>query len=126
MTQTTLDAALEYLDRGWSVIPIKNGTKVPPFSWKEFQYRLPTEDEIYKWFDGTDYDIAVVCGSVSNLVVLDTDDQQATDHAKAMGWDRTPYQVKTSKGYHFYFSSDEKIQKGKVKDKDMEAALKVA
>jgi hypothetical protein len=122
MTQTTLDAALEYLDRGWSVIPIKNGTKVPPFSWKEFQYRLPTEDEIYKWFDGTDHDIAVVCGSVSNLVVLDTDDQQATDHAKAMGWDRTPYQVKTSKGYHFYFSSDEKIQKGKVKDKtDLQA-----
>lgn len=123
MTQTTLDAALEYLDRGWSVIPIRAGQKSPALpSWKEFQYRLPTEEEIYEWFDGTTNDVAVVCGSVSKLVVLDTDNQDATDYVRSQGWDRTPYQVKTSKGYHFYFSTNEKIQKGKIRDKtDLQA-----
>ena len=29
MTQTILDTALEYLDRGWSVIPIRKGQKSP-------------------------------------------------------------------------------------------------
>ena len=123
MTQTTLDAALEYLDRGWSVIPIRAGQKSPALpSWKEFQYRLPTEEEIYEWFDGTTNDVAVVCGSVSKLVVLDTDDQEATDYVRSQGWDRTPYQVKTTKGYHFYFSTNEKIPKGKVRPKtDLQA-----
>ena len=78
MTQTILDTALEYLDRGWSVIPIRKGQKVPAIAWKEYQHRHPTEDEIYSWFGNNDYDIAVICGKISKLVVVDTDDEEAT------------------------------------------------
>ena len=74
----TLEAALEYADRGWSVIPIRAGTKLPAISWKEYQLRHPTEDEIYKWFENTNNDIAIICGTISKLIVVDTDDAEAT------------------------------------------------
>ena len=122
MTQTILDTALEYLDRGWSVIPIRKGQKVPAIAWKEYQHRHPTEDEIYSWFGNNDYDIAVICGQISKLAVVDTDDEEATKLAKEKGWDRTPYRVKTRKGFHFYFFNDTHIQKGKLHDKiDLQA-----
>ena len=117
MTEETLSAALEYIDRGWSVIPIRAGTKKPVRGWKEYQDRQPTEAECIGWFENTDHDIAIVCGRVSNLVVVDTDDDTATKLAADQGWDRTPYRVKTRKGYHYYFSTDTRIQKGKIADK---------
>ena len=122
MTEATLSAALEYIDRGWSVIPIRAGTKKPVIGWKEYQDRQPTEAECIEWFENTDCDIAIVCGRVSNLVVVDTDDETATKLAADQGWDRTPYRVKTRKGYHYYFSTDTRIQKGKIADKvDLQA-----
>ena len=40
---TMLDAALEYLDQGFSVIPVKRSDKRPYVKWEEFQHRLPPE-----------------------------------------------------------------------------------
>ena len=37
--------ALEYLDRGWSVIPV-HPTKIPAIVWKEYQSRRATKEEI--------------------------------------------------------------------------------
>ena len=118
----TLEAALEYADRGWSVIPIRGGTKLPAISWKEYQLRHPTEDEIYKWFENTNNDIAIICGTISKLIVVDTDDAEATKLAAKNGWDKTPYRVKTRKGFHFYFSTEHKVRKGKLAEKiDLQA-----
>ena len=64
----------------------------------------------------------MICGKISKLVVVDTDDEEATKLAKEKGWDRTPYRVKTRKGFHFYFFNDTHIQKGKLHDKiDLQA-----
>jgi DNA-binding transcriptional regulator YiaG len=63
-----------YLSLGFSVIPIKEG-KLPAVAWKEFQTRRPTRQELMKWFFGTGWGMAIVCGNVSgNLVRLDFDD----------------------------------------------------
>ena len=61
MTKTKLDAALEYLERGWSIIPIKPEGKRPAIKWREYQDRLPTEDEVNGWWgQWPNYDIAIV------------------------------------------------------------------
>ena len=118
MSRETLDTALEYLDRGWSFIPIRHGQKNPAVnSWKEYQYRHPTEQETYEWFENTNHDIAVICGKISGVVVVDTDNAEATEEARRKGWDKTPYKVKTKKGYHYYWSTDQVIGKGKLTDK---------
>jgi hypothetical protein len=76
-----LEAARHYVGLGLSVIPIRaDGTKAPALgSWKEYQRRLPREDELEEWFaNGHALGVAVVCGEVSrNLEVLDFDSDAA-------------------------------------------------
>ena len=75
MAKTHLQHALEYLGQGWSIIPIKAGTKLPNLSsWKEYQTRLPTEDEVIAWWKKSPKDnIALVCGEISGVIVVDID-----------------------------------------------------
>jgi hypothetical protein len=52
-----LDAALEYIGLGWSLIPIEGGKKTPPkrFGWKQYQKSAPTESELCGWFFPLDW-----------------------------------------------------------------------
>lgn len=98
-----LNAALEYLDRGWCVIPIKPDTKRPSIKWLEYQSRLPTEAEVTEWWTTwPDYEIAIVTGALSGFVVVDCDNEDALHAAYDAGM-RSPVRVKTKRGMHFYF-----------------------
>lgn len=44
-----LENALKYLEKGFSVIPIKPNKK-PYISWEEFQARRATREEIIEWW----------------------------------------------------------------------------
>jgi len=68
--------ALEYAAAGLSVVPLKlDGSKSPAIgSWKEYQSRIATSDEIRGWFNHQLCGIGIVTGAVSNgLEVLDFD-----------------------------------------------------
>jgi len=73
-----LDSALKYISKGLSVIPISGevGKKNPLIpTWKNYQKRLPTEEEVTSWFrQWPDAKLAIICGEVSGGVsVLDID-----------------------------------------------------
>lgn len=73
-TSTTENAALDYLGRGWSVIPIRERAKRPAIAWKAYQHNYATEKTIHDWFRRSpDYNVAVVTGALSGLVVVDVD-----------------------------------------------------
>lgn len=102
----TLDAALEYLDRGWAVIPIAAETKTPHIKWGVYvdEGRLPTEEEVITWFQRwPDASVAILTGPLSNLVIVDCDNQEALEAAEEHGLTRTPVKVRTKKGWHFYY-----------------------
>jgi hypothetical protein len=69
--------AQQYLRAGLCVLPAFGAEKRPALTeWKQYQERLPTEDEIQKWFKGNDPDAAccLITGAVSgNLELLDFD-----------------------------------------------------
>ena len=74
MTGTTEQAALDYLARGWSVIPVRERAKRPAVPWKRYQRKCVTEKTLHDWFRRSpDFNVAIVTGGLSGLVVLDVD-----------------------------------------------------
>lgn len=90
-----LSEALQYLHRGWAVVPvhgIRSGSctcgrrdcpapgKHPRIRWEPYQWRAPREEDVEAWFHRwPDSNIAVVTGGTSRVVVLDVDPRNGGD-----------------------------------------------
>jgi hypothetical protein len=74
-----LEAALDYYERGFSLVPQVAGDKKPCIPWKPYQDRRPTRYEIESWFSDEfpDAGIALILGPTSGLLVVDVDGQEA-------------------------------------------------
>jgi hypothetical protein len=71
----TLAWARFYVDLGLCPIPAAYGEKRPSINWRAYQTQKPGEEEIERWFNRGQVNVAIICGQVSNnLVVLDFDD----------------------------------------------------
>jgi hypothetical protein len=99
-----LDYAQLYLSRGFSVIPVAKGTKRPALvSWKEFQERHATDEELTAWFgNGNQNAIGIVTGVISGIAVVDLDSPEAVEFSMSHNFPSAPL-VKTGKGYHAYY-----------------------
>ncbi|MFL6420086.1 MAG: bifunctional DNA primase/polymerase [Nitrososphaeraceae archaeon] len=79
----TLAFALEYVQQGISVIPLKPGTKIPLLgSWEPYQRKLAPNEQIEVWFSNghAENNIAIVTGKISSVFALDIDGEEASDH----------------------------------------------
>lgn len=113
--QYILDAARSYVKAGLSVIPVRaDGSKAPPFAWKQYEKRRATEDELAHWFSGKDpIGIAIIGGMVSGgLEMVDFDDpaliEPWTDLVRSMRpelIDSLPHILTPKGGAHFYFKA---------------------
>lgn len=102
LSLTKLEWVDYYVGKGFSVIPLKRDKK-PAIPWKEYQERMPTREEFVLWFtDGSNYNIGIVTGKISNVVVVDFDSKQGLTFAKKHNFPLTPI-VETARGHHFYF-----------------------
>ncbi len=73
------------------------------YEWKEYQERLPSMEEVTRWFtQNPSANIGIITGKVSNLVVFDLDSEEAEKYAKNLGGFPVTARVKTSKGWHVY------------------------
>ena len=109
-----LEAALAYARSGFSVIPHKPRSKSPMVTWKEFQERHATEDEIRGWWGRCpNANIAIVTGTISGLVAIDLDgtEGRASLGTVLNGFEITAPVIQTSRGHYLYF----KHPGGKVK-----------
>lgn len=110
-----LPVAINYLQKGLSIIPVGIDKK-PLVKWQEFQNRLPTLEEIHKWFGthenkkdsvavpnfkpGEVSGIAIVTGKLSNLSVVDVDVHKG---GKTDGLPPTLVSKTQSGGWHYYY-----------------------
>lgn len=113
----TKKTALELLNAGWSVIPIKpNGSKAPAVpAWNPYRTKKATTEEIHAWFDRVPTPgIGLVCGAISGVIVIDFDAPGLFDEWRTIVEDVAPglldhcVIVQTPKGYgrHVYARRD--------------------
>lgn len=99
-------AALGYKNIcNFSVIPVGNDKK-PLISWAEYQKRQATDDEIKKWW--TDFpkaNIGIVTGKISNLAVVDIDNEEGKEAIQQYIPDSLvmPVAITAGGGQHLYF-----------------------
>lgn len=112
-----LEWAKKYKDKGFSVIPITLKEKFPAIeSWKEYQNRHATNDELEKWFgNGSRNNIGIVTGGISGIAVLDFDSKEAIQYSKDLKFPETP-SVKTNKGFHYYYEYKEGVRNFQKRD----------
>jgi len=75
-----LEAALNYLQRGFSVIPIIPGEKRPLIKWEEFQKRRASRNELVSWWSNApNANVGIVTGTISGVDVVDIDNDQGRE-----------------------------------------------
>jgi len=104
---STAEAAVIYLRRGWSVIPLRG--KCPTVCWRPFQHTHASEAQVRKWQrQSLLHNIGIVCGAVSQqLVVLDIDSEVGfMAFATAFPGLVDTYTIRTGSGVgrHLYWS----------------------
>lgn len=99
-----LKAALQYQKRGWSIFPLQPGTKEPSVKrWTPYQKKIADEQTIRKWYEESPLsNIALVTGKVSEVIVLDVDNEVGEQYVGRNGIPLT-LSVKTKRGRHLYF-----------------------
>ncbi|MGB9799619.1 MAG: bifunctional DNA primase/polymerase [Thermanaerothrix sp.] len=109
-----LSEAIKWFGLGVSVVPVRSRSKVAAVRWTEYTRRLPTPEELIRWFARPLFrNYGVICGKRHGqpgyLAVLDFDNLDAgLDWLLSM---RTQtYTVATARGLHAYFITDEPAQ----------------
>ncbi|MCF7898880.1 MAG: AAA family ATPase [Candidatus Pacebacteria bacterium] len=109
--EIVIEEAVRYISLGFSVMPLgaiskgANGKKIigyPP-EWKKYQEQIVTKEEISKW---DCENLGIVTGSVSDIVVLDTDTYKETFDKKLLqlfNLPITPMQQTASGGNQYLF-----------------------
>lgn len=100
-------AALGYLGRGYSVIPVARSKK-PIIPWDEYQTRRPRAEEVQAWWEKwPDANVGIVTGKISGLTVIDCDSKQGIDSvARVAGEHFVSPTVETSRGVQYYCRFD--------------------
>lgn len=122
-SNAVLEAALGYYALGFSVIPIhgivdgrctcgksncpSKGKHPALGSWKRYQDKRATEEEVRQWFTPRPYlNLGIVTGKVSGIVVLDVDGEAGHQALKKAGYEipDTVHAHTGGGGDHYYFN----------------------
>lgn len=115
-------AAVEYLEKGWPVIPCKltseDGGKVnkkPLVKWSQFQGGLPTRADIDNWFNRVNPPaIGMVTGRFAGIFVVDVDIGYDPKDLKDLNLPPTLTSRTPSGGFHMFYRHPQGRQKVKT------------
>lgn len=103
---TTNEYAIEYLNSGWSILPVKPEEKRPyMMNWLQYTHSRATRDMVENWFKNlSGAGIGVVTGKISNMVVLDVESYCKTPIEELLKMYPTQMYSRTgSGGYHLFY-----------------------
>src|SRR5689334_12875833 len=92
-----LRAAVDY---GFSLIPVGQDKRPRLQTWKPYQARLPTREELTRWWNEDPPAWAAVTGGISGVVVLDFDGERGLETLHKLNLQ--PHVRTGSGGAHLY------------------------
>ena len=101
-----IEQALEYVDNGWSVLPVRPDEKRPYMTnWLQYTKTRATKPTVESWFSNlSGAGIGAVTGRVSNMVVLDIERHCPYSLEELLKKYPTQMVARSgSGGYHLYF-----------------------
>ena len=110
MKSEILQTALNYLAKGYSVIPIKP-SKRPFIQWEEFKKKQPTQDEVREWWrKWPSANVAIITGKISGICAIDIDEDEGFEAIQDYIPDSLviPTSKTPKEGQHLYFQMPEK------------------
>ncbi len=115
MDNSIQKTALTYHSKGWQVMPLGIGSKIPQTkSWKSLQTIRATKERVEEFFTKfPNSNLAIITGKISDLTVLDFDDKLPLTLAFVISLET--YAVETPNGYHAYFKNSPVKNAVKVK-----------
>lgn len=107
MTNTLLEAALDYAARGWRVFPLKPRGKTPLVK-GGFKVATVAPAQIRAWWEKwPDANIGIATGQASGILVLDIDSPEGLAALKRLrelhGELPATMVATTARGWHFYY-----------------------
>jgi RecA-family ATPase len=88
--------------KGFCLIPV-NG-KAAAGGWEKYNHNRPTEEMLETWFNGFFKNVAIVCGAISGITVLDIDPKDGGNVSEWLGKYPTDCYVLTGGGgAHLYY-----------------------
>ena len=100
----TLEEALALAHQGYSVLPCEPGLRYPTVAWGAFQNEAADDEQLKRWFQRPDMNLAIATGPVSNVTVVDIDGEEGFQSLVAAGVFLPPTRiVKSPHGWHAYF-----------------------
>ena len=107
MTDINVTLAMALWREGLCIIPTAGGGEKRPFAaWKEYQRRMPTQDEVERWF-ASPRPGGIVCGAVSaGLEVIDLDTPEAFEAFRERFGGKVPCE-RSPHGGHAWYRCDE-------------------
>ena len=106
--------AEEYIDSGWSILPVKPEDKRPFMTnWLQYNHTRASKDMAINWFKAlNNAGIGVVTGKISNMVVLDVESYCPTSIDELLKKYPTQMVSRTgSGGYHLFYQYPQGVPK---------------
>ena len=108
------DYAIEYVDSGWSILPVKPEDKRPYMTnWLQYNHTRASKEMAVNWFKQlSGAGIGVVTGKISNMVVLDVESYCPTPIDELLKKYPTQMISRTgSGGYHLFYQFPQNVSK---------------
>ena len=85
----------------WSLFPLKAKSKKPRIQWQQYTKEPASDWQLGEWWTKyPDSNVAAITGSISNLIVIDIDEESAFDLLKEQGGGTNDRRPRQPRGQH--------------------------
>ena len=109
------EAAKEYLRQGYNPIPLRPRSKKPAVQWQTYQTEQILPSTLEAWnYEGAWNGVAIICGSISKLVVVDCDSKEVFERVHSLAPVTKIVKSGSGKSWHLYAHTNISVEPRRI------------